>query len=251
MITNSYSRQKGKISPEDFFPEREKVSDICLVIFSYKLVQKVFEEYHPEIVGTLNSSSAPISIYLLEYQGKKICFYNSPMGSALAASFMLEASYLTGAKKFIAFGTAGRLDKSIPPLAFIVPTSAYRDEGLSYHYAPPKDYIRIKNHATIEKFLKEEGLEFVKGKTWTTDAFYKETEKEIAARKKEGCISVDMECAGMQALADFYGFSFYEFFFGADLLDSQFWEHSVLGTSQDQERHQDIFLLALKLSLKI
>ena len=248
MITNSYSPEKGKISPEDFYGQREIIADICLTIFSWKLVQKIVDEYHLSPVGELLSSSQPIPVYLLEYQGKKICLYNSPMGSALAASFMLEAKHLLGSTKFIAFGTAGRLDKSIPPLTLIVPTAAYRDEGLSYHYAPPQDYIEIKNHVFLEKFLKDQGVSYVSGKTWTTDAFYKETEEEIAQRQKEGCICVEMECAGMQAISDFYGFDFYEFLFGADLLDAQFWDKSLLGSNEDRTRSRDIFLLALKLS---
>ncbi len=58
------------------------------------------------------------------------------MGSALAGTFLIEVAHHVGAKKFIAFGSAGRPDKAIPPLNFMVPTSAYRDEGLFLSLRP-------------------------------------------------------------------------------------------------------------------
>lgn len=50
----------------------------------------------------------------------------------------------------------------------IIPTYAYRDEGTSYHYATPSDYIKIKNASVVSNFMKEQHLPFVEGKTWTT-----------------------------------------------------------------------------------
>jgi purine-nucleoside phosphorylase len=112
-------------------------------------------------------------------------------------------------------------------------------------------FILIKNHSVIEDFLSKHKLEYVSGKTWTTDAFYKETEPEIRERRKEGCVTVEMACAGYHAVSDFYGWAFYEFFFGGDLLDSKIWEKGTLGNEEDKERHNDIFKLALELSLEI
>jgi uridine phosphorylase len=251
MITDSYRKEPGKISPESLYGPGKAISDVCIVTFSWKLTQMILEEYHPEIVADLVSTNGHTPIYALTYKGKKICFYNSPIGSALAGTYLIETAHLVGAKKFIAFGSAGRLDKSIPSLSFMVPTAAYRDEGLSYHYAPASDYIAIKNHGFLEKFLKDSHLPYFVGKCWTTDAFYKETESEIAERKKEGCIAVDMECAGLQAVSDYYGFDFYEFFFGVDQLDSLEWDKATMGAGTDKYRHHDIFELALEMALKI
>jgi purine-nucleoside phosphorylase len=49
--------------------------------------------------------------------------------------------------------------------------------------------------------LKKYGILHQIGKTWTTDAPYRETTGKIEARKKEGCLIVDMEAAGMMAAA--------------------------------------------------
>ncbi len=74
----------------------------------------------------------------------------------------------------------------------MVPTEAYRDEGTSYHYAPATDYVRVKNADAVANFMEENGLPYVKGKIWTTDAFYGETIYNFEKHKADGCISVEM-----------------------------------------------------------
>lgn len=251
MITSSFNQELGKIFPRDIYPIGKQISDVCIVTFSRKLMEKIRQEYDLHLVATMTSTTYDIPIYSLLYKGTTICLYNSFMGSTLAGTCMIEASALVGASKFIMFGSCGRLYSGIENHTFIVPTRAYRDEGFSYHYAPVSDYIAIKNHDAIEKFLGKNNINFVAGKTWTTDAFYKETETEIKQRKKEGCIAVEMECAGCQAVADFYHWDFYEFFFGGDLLDAKTWDKATLGSDSDKERHHDIFQLALDFSLSI
>ena len=54
--------------------------------------------------------------------------------------------YMTGADKFILFGSAGALDKEKTKGKYVIPTEAYRDEGMSYHYAPPGDGLQEANH---------------------------------------------------------------------------------------------------------
>lgn len=43
--------------------------------------------------------------------------------------------------------------------------------------------------------LKQMGIPFKTGKTWTSDAIYRETPDMIALRRNEGCITVEMEVA--------------------------------------------------------
>ena len=93
----------------------------------------------------------------------------------------------------------------------MIPAEAYRDEGTSYHYAPAADYITIKNADIVANFMRENGIPFVKGKAWTTDSFYRETINNFNKHKADGCISVEMECAALQAMCDFRGLNFYTF----------------------------------------
>lgn len=55
----------------------------------------------------------------------------------------LEEVFSLGAEAVVLFGTCGVLDREIEDCAVILPTSALRDEGTSYHYAPPGDEIAV------------------------------------------------------------------------------------------------------------
>ena len=93
--------------------------------------------------------------------------------------------------------------------------------------------------------MEKNGIPYVLGKTWTTDAIYRETRGNFAKRKAEGCISVEMECAGLQAMCDFRELAFYAFFTSGDLLDAPKWdarrtEGDLSGTQHDVGYHRDL-----------
>ena len=82
------------------------------------------------------------------------------------------------------------LDKNIEDCSIIIPNAAVRDEGLSYHYAPPSDEIEV-NLKYISEFtalLDEVKCSYRIGKTWTTDAIYRETRKKMERRRRQGCL---------------------------------------------------------------
>lgn len=124
------------------------------------------------------------------------------------------------------FGNCGILNEEIANGKIIVPTAAIRDEGTSYHYIEAADEILAdeKSVETLTKCLKKCSYPYVKGKTWTTDAIYRETKSLISERKAEGCIAVEMECAAVLAVTQFRRLSFAQFLFGADNLDTAQWE---------------------------
>jgi len=138
------------------------------------------------------------------------------------------------------------LNKDISHGKITVPTYAYRDEGTSYHYAKASDYIKMENSNIVSSFMKEKGYPFIEGRTWTTDAFYRETINNIEKRKQDGCISVEMESAGLQAMCNFRNLDLYMFFTSGDLLDAPKWDERHIdgeysGTQHDT-RHFEIAL---------
>jgi len=146
------------------------------------------------------------------------------------------------------FGGSGCLDKDIARGKIVIPTEAYRDEGTSYHYVPAADYITLKNSHVVAGFMKQAGIPYVLGKTWTTDAIYRETRGNFEKRKQEGCIAVEMECASVQAVCDFRGVEFYNFLKSGDLLDAPEWDpRSELGNNGSQHDPR-YFMMALDLA---
>ena len=158
-----------------------------------------------------------------------------------------------GMKTLILFGNCGVLDKTIEDCGIIIPTRALRDEGASFHYAPPADSIEVnrKHQDLFHQVLREHGCSYVKGTTWTTDACYRETREKVNRRKAQGAICVEMECAGMQAAADFRGADFFTFFYAGDNLDQPVWDSRSLAGHARLDDKGKIALLAFELGLKI
>jgi hypothetical protein len=250
MIIDSYRKEDGKMSPQSVYGPGKNIADVCIVTFSEKLTRMILEEYHPEMVADMGSTNGHTNLCFDLPRQKNLLLQLTDGQCPRWHLFNGDCSPRRG-EEIHCLRQCRPARQGHHPLSFIVPTAAYRDEGLSYHYVPAGDYIEIKNHRFIEAFLKDSNIPYFSGKCWTTDAFYKETESEIQQRKQEGCIAVDMECAGMQAVADYYGFDFYEFFFGVDQLDSLEWDKATMGSGKDVFRHHDIFELALAMALKI
>ena len=104
--------------------------------------------------------------------------------------------------------------------AFLVPVRALRDEGASYHYAPPSRYmdVHVEAISAIEQVLEQLGVPYEEVMTWSTDDFYRETAEKVAYRKEEGCAVVEMECSALAAVAQLRGVVWGELLFTADSL---------------------------------
>lgn len=225
MITDCYDISTQPVmSMEDFYGEPGHAVDRCLILFSLTLYEHLLATFPCEKIGELRSCNGNRPIYKLNYKGTEVGFYLSMIGSACASSHVEETAWITGAKKFVMFGSCGSLDKKQTAGRFILPTHSYRGEGCSYYYAPPADYIEIANSDKMATFFTELKVPYVQGKVWTTDSMGRETRGLVAARKSEGCIAVEMELAGVQAVCDFNGFELYNFLESGDVLGENHYE---------------------------
>ena len=119
---------------------------------------------------------------------------------------------------------------------------------MSYHYAEPSNYMKIRNYQIVKFIFDNLGLPNVAGKVWTTDAIYRETKTKIDARKKEGCIAVEMELAGVQAVCDFYGWDLYNFLVTGDVLDQAIYDATGLAAANHDV---DKLYIAIELAKRI
>lgn len=221
MITDCYDiKTQPIVNLKDFYSEPKHVVDICLVIFSIDIHNHLLETFECEKIGLLSACNGNITIYKMNYKGRDIAFYLTGIGSALASAFCYEAHWQTGATKFIMFGSCGSLDREKTEGRFIIPTESYRGEGCSYYYAEPADYINIKNSEKLSAIFDKLKVPYVSVRVWTTDSMLRETVGLVEKRKAEGCIAVEMELAGVQALCDFYGLELYDFLEAGDVLES-------------------------------
>lgn len=220
MITDSFDNvSEAIITPRAFFGEKKNICDTAILTFSREIYATVLEKYPNEVVGEIQAANHVKPLHLVTVDGTGVIFYISEIGSALASTDVIEVNWKTGAENFIMFGSAGALAPELTTGKYVIPTESYRDEGMSYHYAPPADYIKVRNAGFLEKLFTEKRIPFISGKAWTTDAVYMETREHVRRRKEEGCLAVEMELAGVQAVCDYYGFELYDFLATGDVVD--------------------------------
>lgn len=246
MITEAFDiNSEAIITPESFYGERKNICDIAIATFSREIYSAALELFPHEQIGEIKAANRIKPLHILTANDQKIGFYLSEIGATLASTDIIDVNWKTGAEKFILFGSAGSLDKEKTNGKYVIPTEAYRDEGMSYHYAPPLDYIKIRNADAVENAFKKLGLPYIKGRVWTTDALYRETRKLVEKRKSEGCVAVEMELAGMQAVCDFYNIRLYNFLVTGDVVDQPDYTPDGL---HEANHSLDKFYAALKLA---
>ncbi|WP_313094708.1 nucleoside phosphorylase, partial [Streptococcus parasuis] len=170
--------------------------------------------------GALHNLNGRLPWYIYEESGVRVGVMLAPIGASMIVK-NLEKLKAKGFQNFIVFGTCGVLDRSIAVDKIILPSSALRDEGTSYHYAPASDEISYHSELllTMEEALDQAGIEHVRTKTWTTDAFYRETAAKVKRRLAAGAMVVDMEASAIMAWANFRQAKLYQFFYTADYVD--------------------------------
>lgn len=230
------------INPSKKAREGMRKLDVIIINFSWKIMDALLEQELLEVVApdVIQCVSGNETMYA--FKGTNIGIIQTQVGAPYTASLLEDAAVVFSCGKFVLFGAAGGLDTAQTYGRLIVPTASYRDEGVSYHYVPAADFIDIPGHETVEKVLRRLNIAYAKGKNWTTDAFYRETRRNVERRQAAGCISVDMELAACQAVADFRGYRLYPFFYSADNLAHDNWDEGILVNIGLDERLTHVFI---------
>ena len=248
-IINTFDAQSEEIfSARDVIQPNPDMPETVIVTFDDRFTAQLSEIITPEVVCVV-SAGYWLPVYRFEYEGSRLGFFCSTIGGAAAVGLM-EELYAMGAKKLLYFGSCGSLDKNITAGHLMVPTAAYRDEGTSYHYAPPSDYIEVKSADRLCKVLGELGVPLLTTKTWTTDAVYRETRANMEKRRNDGYSVVEMECASIMAAAQFRGIEAYQFLYAADCLDGEAWDSRILGKMPNDMRER-ILKIAIETAVRL
>lgn len=127
---------------------------------------------------------------------------NFGIGAPVVVS-LAEEMIAFGVKRFVILSWGGALQKNLRSGDIILNDSAIRDEGVSHHYLPSEKYVFASSvlKQKLEYKLNSKNIKFTSGTTWTTDAPYRETKDEILHYQSEGVQVVEMEVAGLLALA--------------------------------------------------
>lgn len=198
----------------------------CLVLcFFSEVVEAIATRDDAKQVKVLAAAHGAHPIYEIEYRGQRLALLHPGVGAPLAAAFLEEAIAL-GCRTVVAVGGAGAL---VPDLVLghaIVVESAIRDEGTSYHYLAPSRTVEADKAgvAALQETLDEAGVAYVSGRTWTTDAFYREARSRVDRRVAEGCVAVEMEAAAFVAVTRYRGVGFAQLLYAGDSLAGPTWD---------------------------
>ncbi len=244
--------REAVINPDMVFKKVEDFPETVVSVFSHDLFKVILQFLGGKEIAQTYDVDGIWPVYEVSYKGRRFAYYKARLG-APACVGCFEDVIAMGAKRIILLGNCGVLDSSIKDCGIIIPDRAIRDEGTSYHYLPASDTIEV-NRKFVEEFisvLEEFGYPYVRGTTWTTDAFYRETRAKVEARKQMGAVCVEMECAAMQALCQFRDVDFFQFLYAGDNLDHSEWDpRSLSGTARLDDKEK-IALLAFELACRI
>lgn len=187
-------------------------------------------------------------VYEMKSEFGRLAVFHPGVGAPLAA-LLLEQVIALGCTRFVACGGAGSLIANYRPGGIVVPTSAVRDEGTSYHYLPFRKRAVASPLCVgaIEAVLKRHGVAYKLGKTWTTDALYRETPSKVARRRSQRCLTVEMEAAALFAVAAFRKVQLGQILYTGDDVSGATWRHNNWrGMNSVRER---LFFLAAEACL--
>ncbi|MBP2622775.1 nucleoside phosphorylase [Streptococcus oricebi] len=252
LLTEFDPNKNAIINPQDLQSPLPGFPQKVVACFARETFARMLADFDHRRIATTSMANIEIPIYQIELEGQALALFNAPVGASACVA-ILEDLIVLGMKQLVLFGTCGVLDQDIKETSIIIPTSALRDEGTSYHYLPASDEVVVNQGLEdfLVSFLKDKGISYSVGKVWTTDGVYRETAQKMLARKEAGALCVDMECSAVAALALFREIEVCQFFYAADYLTVESWDIRNLSNHADLEAKDKVANLAVQIALAL
>ena len=150
MLLEEFEDVAGVIEPtEKPVHDKGEVCETIILSFNGEILKRLIESEEVYPGGYLKSINGHHPWYMYGQGPSKLAVMLAPIGAPLIVG-QLEELAARGFKNFIILGSCGVLDNSIEADKIILPAAALRDEGTSYHYAPPGDEVTYDESLLIE-----------------------------------------------------------------------------------------------------
>ncbi len=211
-------RHKDHATPSHFRPEgllrearrqlrraHERVPELCLLDPDGDLVRYLQAANEAQPVEAWACYHSTMQAF--ERAGRRIGIVGCAVGAPYAV-LLAEQMFASGCRLLVSITYSGQLAPLGPRPYFVLVEAALRDEGTSYHYLPPADFAAADPGllARAERVLAAAGPVIHRGRTWTTDAPFRETEAILAEGRALGLAAIEMESAALYAFAQARGF---------------------------------------------
>jgi uridine phosphorylase len=247
-----FDPDKKAIIGAGHFAQTHDLPEYCVMPIYFSLIEKLKNDKVLAPMPDAEINAFSLSVYKIVYKGKDVAVAYPRVGAPWATA-MFELLIGSGCRKFVACGAAGVLRSEIKRGSIVIPESALRDEGTSYHYYPPSRYIEMDVDIVkkLETVLKKHGISYHIGRTWTMDAFFRETKGKIEKRIAEGCVTVEMECSALIAAARLHGVKFGQYLEAADDVCGNQWDPRELSVKERMELREKLFWLSVEACLSL
>ncbi|MGB8197520.1 MAG: nucleoside phosphorylase [Acidimicrobiales bacterium] len=201
------------------------IPSVAVLCFFNELLDDLAVEGVLETKYVLRSEIGRNPVYEYVSDEGPVSVIHPGVGAPLAAGFVEEIAAL-GVTTLVACGGAGALVGELDLGHVMVVASALRDEGTSFHYAAPSRIIDADplGVRVLGEVLDEHHVDHFVGRTWTTDAFFRETRSRVNRRIDEHCSMVDMESSAFIAVAKYRGLRFAQLLYAGDSLAGDEWD---------------------------
>ncbi len=142
------------------------------------------------------------ALYTFVHRGFTFGIVGCAVGSSFAA-LVAEELFASGCQLLISVTSAGIITPPSEQTQFVLIEASIRDEGTSRHYLPADDEAAIQPVLLDQLLLSYPNwpLSVTIGKSWTTDAPFRETPAAIARAQAQNATCVEMESAALYAFA--------------------------------------------------
>jgi len=142
------------------------------------------------------------TMFSLEVDGTTCGIVPRTIGGPFSV-LVAEQMAVSGARVVLGLTSAGRVSSAMPVPGLVAVKRAIRDEGTSYHYLRPAASVGAlpRLASLLESELRKQPLSVLSGTVWTTDAPYRETEKQLTSHAKTGVLAVEMQAASLFAFS--------------------------------------------------
>jgi uridine phosphorylase len=198
---------------------------LCYQRSLYNHVLQVEGLKPPELSGALHG------ILLLPSTAGRVGLLGQFGIGAPAVAAALEELAAMGTSAFVSVGTAGSLQRHLQAGDLVLCETAIRDEGVSHHYLPSAKLAAATATMTaaMKAALRQAGVPFRTGTSWTIDTPYRETVAEARHYQAEGVLCVEMEAAALFAVAEVRGLQVASAFVISDSLADLVWNPQFHG----------------------
>ena len=190
MATPHIGAEKGDIAPDVLMPGDPRRARLIAETFfdSPRLVT--------EVRGILG--------YTGTFEGRPVSVVASGMGMPSMAIYATELARFYGVERIIRVGTIGGMAPHLRLGDVIAASSAHTNSAMTSGWVPTVSFSHAPSFALLRKAVEygeSSGKTIHVGPLFTTDSFYNPDTSVVPALVRYGTLGVDMEAAGLYAVA--------------------------------------------------